>query len=515
MQSKDISVPVGAVLPYAGNLGNNQLNELGWSICDGSELLISDYPELFAAIGTCNGGDGNTHFNLPDYQGYFLRGVDNTGTVDKGADARTAPRSGAATGARVGSVQAFATATPNTPFQALVPHVPTDDHRAYSGTNADMLEPGGGQTFFSNGGGDAETRPINAYVNFIIKIVDGGSLPTGVVVAFAGASAAGSPILRQSYMFCDGSYLSTLMYPELYANIGTAHGGGDSAFNLPDYRGRFLRGADNGTTRDPDAQGRTAMAAGGATGNSVGSIQDWATAAPVNPFTLSINLGNSEKTSDHCSGHDNAEWNQNSVTVSFTASGGDKETRPVNVAVDYYVLQASAPAAQDIFPIGAIIGFPGNVAPPAAQWLPCDGASYPASEQYQYLGFAIANANGGVGTGSFNVPDYRGYFLRGADHTLNRDPDAASRTAAAPGGATGGNVGSRQGGATGRPQTSDITGPVDHMPTDDADNAAAILCSSVAEWDGAQTPVIAGGDAETRPINANILYYIKYAPAAS
>ena len=513
MQSKDISVPVGAVLPYAGNLGNNQLNEMGWSICDGSELQISDYPALFAAIGTCNGGDGNTRFNLPDYQGYFLRGVDPSGTVDKGASDRKSPRSGAATGARVGSVQAFATATPNTPFQALVPHVPTDDHRAYSGTNADMLEPGGGQTFYSNGGGDAETRPINAYVNYIIKIVDGGSMPTGVVVAFAGTSSSGSMILRQSYLLCDGSRLPINLYPELYQDIGTAHGGDGSAFNLPDYRGRFLRGADNGTKRDPDASGRTAMAVGGATGNAVGSIQDWATAAPVNPFTLSINLGNSEKTSDHCAGHDNAEWNQNSVTVSFTASGGDKETRPVNVAVAYYLLQGSVPNTPDLFPIGAIIGFAGNVAPPATQWLPCDGASYPNSDQYQYLGFAIADANGGDGISNFNVPDYRGYFLRGADHGQGRDPDATSRTSAASGGDCGPNVGSRQGGATGRPKAGDITGPVDHMPTDDADTAAAILCSSVAEWDGAQTPVVGGGDAETRPLNANILYYIKYATA--
>ncbi|WP_010227075.1 tail fiber protein [Pseudomonas donghuensis] len=67
MQSKDISVPVGAVLPYTGNLGNNQLNEMGWSIYDDSELQISNYPTLFAAIGTCNGGNGNTRFNLPDY----------------------------------------------------------------------------------------------------------------------------------------------------------------------------------------------------------------------------------------------------------------------------------------------------------------------------------------------------------------------------------------------------------------------------------------------------------------
>ncbi|MEE1924954.1 phage tail protein [Pseudomonas sp. 148P] len=510
MSKQGLSVPVGAVLPYAGNLDNNQLNELGWSICDGTQLLISSYPALFAAIGTCNGGNGNLNFNLPDYRGYFLRGVDHSGTVDKGANQRTAPRTGAATGANVGSVEGFATAVPNTPFTALVPHVPTDDHNAYSGTNADMLEPGNGQIFSSTAGGDAETRPVNAYVNFIIKLVENAGLPTGAIVTFTGASANSSSNLLSYFLHCDGSALPQGQWPSLFKAIGKAHGGSDIAYNLPDYRGRFLRGVDSGAQRDPDAGTRTAMAAGGATGDAVGSIQDWATAAPVNPFTIWVNVGNSEKTSDHCSGHDNSEWNQNSTTVSFTAAGGDKETRPVNVAVDHYVLRDIDANTSDIFPIGAVIGFPGNIAPPAAQWLPCDGSSL-SSTDYEDLYFAIGDASGGNNGSAFNLPDYRGYFMRGADLGKNLDPDAASRTAAAPGGAIGANVGSRQGGATGRPRTGDITGPIDHMPTDDADNSCAIWCSSVAEWDGAQAPTVGGGDAETRPINANILYYIKYA----
>ncbi|WP_175649687.1 tail fiber protein [Pseudomonas sp. Marseille-P9899] len=500
MNNQGLSVPVGAVLPYAGNLNNTQLLSAGWSICDGSELAISLYSDLFSVIGTCNGGDGNSYFNIPDYQGYFLRGVDQSGTVDKNAATRTAPRSGAATGARVGSVQAFATATPTVPFNALIPHVPTDDHCAYSGTNADMLEPSSAQMFSSTGGGDAETRPLNAYVNYIIKLVGTAALPTGAIAAFAGPNQSGSANLASSFLLCNGQLLFNSMYAELYNAIGTTHGGDARGFNVPDYRGRFLRGVDNGTGRDPDAQSRIAMAEGGATGNSVGSVQDWATAAPVNPFTVAVNIGDSEKTSDHCSGHDNSEWSQNSSSVSFTASGGDEESRPVNVAVDFYVLSVEDSDTCDLFPIGAIIGFPGNVPPSASQWLLCDGSTYPSSGQYQELELAIT---GGLND-TFTIPDYRGYFLRGTDHNANRDPEGGSRT-----------VGSLQDDATGRPKSGDITGPINHMPTDDADNAAAICCSSVAEWDGAQAPTVGGGDAETRPINANILYYIKYAPTPS
>ena len=48
-----------------------------------------------------------------------------------------------------------------------------------------------------------------------------------------------------------------------------------TTFNLPDYRGRFLRGLDSsGEGRDPDLMARYAMNPGGATQDNVGSIQD-------------------------------------------------------------------------------------------------------------------------------------------------------------------------------------------------------------------------------------------------
>lgn len=41
----------------------------GWRLCDGSELLRSQYSELFSSIGTIHGsGDGETTFNLPDFR---------------------------------------------------------------------------------------------------------------------------------------------------------------------------------------------------------------------------------------------------------------------------------------------------------------------------------------------------------------------------------------------------------------------------------------------------------------
>lgn len=53
---------------------------------------------------------------------------------------------------------------------------------------------------------------------------------------------------------CDGRAISRSTYSELYSLIGTSFGTGDgvNTFNIPDYRGLFLRGWDGGSNRDKD-----------------------------------------------------------------------------------------------------------------------------------------------------------------------------------------------------------------------------------------------------------------------
>ncbi|UKH48454.1 minor tail protein [Microbacterium phage Katzastrophic] len=52
----------------------------GWLVADGSSLLRSAYPALFAAIGTTYGAADSTHFNLPNYKGRTLVGLDTSQT---------------------------------------------------------------------------------------------------------------------------------------------------------------------------------------------------------------------------------------------------------------------------------------------------------------------------------------------------------------------------------------------------------------------------------------------------
>jgi microcystin-dependent protein len=67
---------------------------------------------------------------------------------------------------------------------------------------------------------------------------------TGEVKAYAGSTAP------EGYLLCQGQTVSRTTYSALFDILGTSHGQGDglTTFNLPDYRGTFLRGRVNITT---------------------------------------------------------------------------------------------------------------------------------------------------------------------------------------------------------------------------------------------------------------------------
>jgi len=81
--------------------------------------------------------------------------------------------------------------------------------------------------------------------------------------------------VKPGWFFCNGASLDREEYKDLFDVIGVAFGAPDpDTFNLPDLRGRFIRGVDHGTGRDPDAALRKFSYKGGNTGNKVGSVQD-------------------------------------------------------------------------------------------------------------------------------------------------------------------------------------------------------------------------------------------------
>ncbi|HPS56951.1 MAG TPA: phage tail protein [Spirochaetota bacterium] len=93
--------------------------------------------------------------------------------------------------------------------------------------------------------------------------------PAGTVVAYAGS------VIPEGWLECNGAAVSRTEYSELFTALGTSWGvgDGDSTFNLPDLRGRFLRGVDGDAGNDSDNAARTALN-GGSAGNVVGSYQE-------------------------------------------------------------------------------------------------------------------------------------------------------------------------------------------------------------------------------------------------
>lgn len=134
-------------------------------------------------------------------------------------------------------------------------------------------------------------------------------VPAGAVQAFAMSSAP------TGWLKCDGTAVSRTTYADLYTAIGTTFGVGDGSttFTLPDLRGEFVRGYDDGRGVD--------------SGRVFGSAQ----ADELKAHTHTLPRGDS-----------NAGFGafQNESTGGGTnASGstGGAETRPRNIALLYCI----------------------------------------------------------------------------------------------------------------------------------------------------------------------------------
>ena len=151
------------------------------------------------------------------------------------------------------------------------------------------------------------------------------TIPPGTIVAFGGTTAP------TGWLLCDGTQISQTTYSNLYAAIGCNFGCSGGNFHLPDLRGRFLRGRDGGSGRDPDSGARTAMNTGGNSADNVGSVQgdDFKSHTHdvyVHDWNSNLLLGRS--------------GNSGAITQTYlTGATGGNETRPVNAYVNFIVKQ--------------------------------------------------------------------------------------------------------------------------------------------------------------------------------
>lgn len=229
--------------------------------------------------------------------------------------------------------------------------------------------------------------------------------------------------------------------------------------------------------------------------------------------------------------------------MNFTAKGADywmkvevkKTTGGVYTTIsdDAMLAVPYARHAANGVPVGTIIPFAGVKTKVPEGWLLCDGAELDGTDpQYEQLYNVLENTWGGTGT-AFNLPDLRGQFLRGFDGGAGNDPDVADRTDK-DGNVVGDAVGTYQTNATAFPNNdfvntavgshthnSPVASNQNGWPDGAADSgsgngeqgywrngsAYAYITSGSG---GEHNHTITGGDNETRPKNAAVLYIIKY-----
>ena len=139
----------------------------------------------------------------------------------------------------------------------------------------------------------------------------------GAVIPFALTVPTG-------WLVCDGQAVSRTTYATLFAYLSTTYGIGDGSttFNLPDLRGTFVRGFNDGFTNDPDAAARTDRG-DGTTGDVVGSKQ----ADELKSHSHTVGAYNNACS---CFPGERTLSQQTLAGASTDATGGN-ETRPINI----------------------------------------------------------------------------------------------------------------------------------------------------------------------------------------
>lgn len=219
----------------------------------------------------------------------------------------------------------------------------------------DMSIQSSSNNFYDVGRKDKQFR--NIYVNsFVISTEKMRPLTVGDIISYTRNT---SP---SGYLLCDGSSVSRSTYSDLFTVLTNATNTSPSFgyettthFYLPDLRGTFIRGTDQGASNDPDSSSRVASGTNGNTGDTIGSYQTCGSAPPVSTNGLTDTSGSHTHAffEGNTSGFGNAATlstpsdfrSDTAVTVGssndfshiHSYSGGDNETRPINLNAFFYI----------------------------------------------------------------------------------------------------------------------------------------------------------------------------------
>lgn len=190
-------VLIGEIRPWVGNG-----IPAGWVLADGQTLPILQNTALFSVLGNRYGGNGITHFAVPDLRGRTPIGAgQGSGLTNR------------VLGEQVGSATVTLTEDQLPAHQHAAPGDPTG----------------------STGGGQAhDNMQPSLALNFIVAARTTGGFMPGEVRLFAGNFEP------EGWEFADGEHISIADNMGLFETVGTLYGGnGSSTFGVPDLRGRF------------------------------------------------------------------------------------------------------------------------------------------------------------------------------------------------------------------------------------------------------------------------------------
>jgi microcystin-dependent protein len=170
----------------------------------------------------------------------------------------------------------------------------------------------------------------------LVATVQQALMPVGAVQAFAMNSAP------TGWLAADGTAVSRTLYLALWTALGTTYGVGDgsSTFNLPDLRGRFVRGAGSdgvataGTFGAKQADSVISHTHSGTTGND--SPDHTHAVEGSSGYGGHAASGVYDAPSAGTSGGASAR-HQHTFTTSSQSPAGATETRPANIAMLYCI----------------------------------------------------------------------------------------------------------------------------------------------------------------------------------
>ena len=209
-------------------------------------------------------------------------------------------------------------------------------------------------TLPSTDGSNGQFLQTNGSGTLSFSTVQG--VPSGAVFCIAVAT------VPSDYLECNGAAISRTTYSALFAVIGTAYGAGNgsSTFNLPDLRGEFVRGFDNGKGTDSGRSIATAQSGQNVahthgagsyssdthsmSGNITGISESFDAGGGSCSGVFSKEGGHNMSQTPSCHSDSGncgravlSDSHDHTINTGVSGSDGGTETRPRNIAMMYVI----------------------------------------------------------------------------------------------------------------------------------------------------------------------------------